>query len=97
MLEKHGHVGEEGRTMDNETWECESPRQPEEALPRLKVENFTKVAVAFRANTGIGIDGISPKLPLELSDELCEEMVVFLQNVDMAGIRPMQASTTLFS
>ena len=97
MLEKHGHVGEEGQTMDNETWECERPRQPEEALPRLKVENFKKAAVAFRANTGIGIDGISPKVPLELSDELCEEMVVFLQNIDMAGVRSTNASTTLFS
>ena len=36
------------------------------------------------------------KWPLELSDKFCEDVVGCLHDVDMAGVWPQRASTTLF-
>ena len=66
-LEGCGRCSESG----TKPWECEQLRRQEEALPDMSVEDLKKVAVAVKQRPRV--DGFHPKIPLDLSDELCEE------------------------
>ena len=48
-----------------------------------------------KATTGLGVDGFHAKLPLDLSDECHERIVMILHEVESAGQWPTNASTTM--
>ena len=45
------------------------------------VKALRKVPVSHKATTGLGVDGFHPKLPLDLSDECHERIVMLLHEV----------------
>ena len=46
---------------------------------------------------GVGADMAHPKFPLDLSVNLCDQIVQLLELMERAGVAPQQAQVTLFS
>ena len=71
-------------------------RKLEEALPRLKECDLERASRLYKAKTGVGCDGLHPKVPLDLTKETGGEIVEFLEKVEQSGKWPQQACTTIF-
>ena len=52
-------------------------------MPSMGGQTLKRAAMSLKANTGV--DGFRPKILMDLSDELCEEVVKSLHKVDMHG------------
>ena len=46
-------------------------------MPRLKEGDMEKVSRLYKAKTGVGCDGLHPKVPLDLTKETRGEIVDF--------------------
>ena len=68
----------------------------EDALPRLKEGDLEKVSGLYKAKTGVGCDGVHPKVPLHLTKETRRKVVEFLEKVEQSGRWPQQACTAVF-
>ena len=67
-----------------------------EAMPRLQAKHFKGAAALFKVRTGTGVDGAHSKVPFDSADEWCEQIVAFLEKVEMAGVWRTRSSTKLF-
>ena len=70
--------------------------QQEEALAILRVDAVRSAAAAISSTTGVGVDGFHPRVLLALSDECCGAIFTLLNKVEMAGLWPTNASSTVF-
>ena len=87
---------EEVQNMEDKSWRNEELKKCEEALPRLKEGNLEKAPRLYRAKTGVGCDGLHPKVPLDLTTETRGKVVEFLEKVDQSDRWLQQACTTTF-
>ena len=55
--------------MNDKPWENRALQDLEEALPPLKAEEPKRTASRYKTRTGVGVDGVQPKVPLDLSIE----------------------------
>ena len=58
-------------------------RRAVQTLAPLQIAALREAAAAFKATTGLGVDGFHPKVPLDLSDECCERVFKLLHKVEM--------------
>ena len=65
-------------------WEFEELKVQGKALPHMSGQTLKSAAMSFKASTGVGVDGFHQRIPMDLSDALCEEMVKCLHEVDRA-------------
>ena len=70
--------------------------EAEASLASKNVTALRKAAASYEATTGVGVNGSHPRVPLDVSDECCGRTLRLLHKVEMAGVRPSNASTTLF-
>ena len=66
-------------------------------LGPLRVGAFRRVAAVYKSTTEVGSDGFHMRVPLDLSNECCGRILMLLHEVEMAGVWPTNAGTTLFS
>ena len=59
-------------------------------------QTLKQAAMPFEADTGIRVDGLHPRIPMDLSDEWCDEFGRCFHNVGMAGKWPRRAGTAIF-
>ena len=69
---------------------------PQEALPSLSVKALHRSTMACKATTGVRVDDFHPRVSLDLSDECCGRVLILLREIQMAGVWPIDAGTTLF-
>ena len=81
--------------MEDKSWKNEELEKIEEAFPRLKECGLQKTSRLYKANTGVGCDGIHPEVPLDLTQETRGEVVELLEKVEQSGKGPQQACTTM--
>ena len=93
---KFWQCDEEIQNMQNKPWRSEELKECEEALPRLKEGDLDKASRLYKAKTGVGCDGLHPKVPLDVTKETRGETVEFLERVEQSGKWPQRASTTMF-
>ena len=74
----------------------EELRKSEESLPRLKEGDLEEASRLYKAKTGVGCDGVHPKVPPDLTKGTRGTFVEFLEKVDQSGKWPQQACTTMF-
>ena len=93
--DKHKHLNDKGNRKAQE--------EVEESCTRLRSRcrcGFKRAAVALKKKNKQTQEWESmcftPQIPLNLSDELCEEIVGFLHQLAMACVWAKRASTTLF-
>ena len=55
-----------------------------------------KVSRIYQGKTGVGCDGLHPKVPLDLTKETRVEVLEPLKSVEQSGRWPQQACTTMF-
>ena len=89
----HWRVGEDVQKQ-YKPWEDFDMREEEEAL--LGVKALRQAAMACKATTGVGVDGVHPGVPLDLPDERCGGILTLLHEVEIAEGWPTNASTTPF-
>ena len=51
----------------------------------MKVNILRGAATSHTSTTGVGVDGFDLKVLLDLSDEMCEKILTYLLEVEMAG------------
>ena len=66
------------------------------ACHEWREESLQKAARGFKATTGAAREGFHPRVFLDLSNGTREELVIFLDKVELCGKWPQQACTTLF-
>ena len=91
--DKHKHLNDKGNRKAQE--------EVEESCTRLRSRcrcGFKRAAVALKKKQTQEWESMcfTPQIPLNLSDELCEEIVGFLHQLAMACVWAKRASTTLF-
>ena len=59
----------------------------------MRVEELMRAASSKRESTGVGANGFRPNVPLNLTEAVCEEFVIFLAKAEQYWHRPMQDST----
>ena len=59
-------------------------REVEKALPPMKVKDLRGAATSHTSTTGVGVGGFHLKVLLDLSDEMCEKILTYLLEVEMA-------------
>ena len=85
--------------LEREVQEQYGPWEDPKLKHHLRPQNVTalrKAAASYEATTGVGVNGSHPRVPLDVSDECCGRTLRLLHKVEMAGVRPSNASTTLF-
>ena len=63
---------------------------------RTRRKRSRSIKRSYKASTGVGADGLHPKLPRDLSKESCEKMGILLVKVELCGRWSRQASALLF-
>ena len=86
---------EEGAERE-EAWKDLTLKGKEEALPPMTIEPSKRAATSFESTSKVGVDGFHPKVCLDLTDWCCEEILILLPKIKMAGQRPEIVSVTLF-
>ena len=94
----------------NGQWQVDTPEQGEketpcknealqdleEALPPMGTEDLKRAASSYKTSTGVGADGIHPKVLLDFCEGTRGKFVVFLAKVEQCVQWPAQASTLPF-
>ena len=83
--------------IDNTPWERAHLRELDEKLPTMEVKYQRRAAAAVKCNTKISVGRCQPNVPLDLSDVLCEKMVILCMKCQLADVWFITASTTLLS
>ncbi len=83
--------------IDNTPWERAHLREQDEKLPTMEVKYQKRAAAAVKCNTKISVGRCQPNVPLDLSDVLCEKMVILCMKWELADVWFIKASTTLLS
>ena len=68
----------------------------QEALSKLNEGDLEKASRLYKAKTGVGCNGVHPKVPLDLTKGTRGTFVEFLEKVDQSGKWPQQACITMF-
>ena len=69
----------------------------EAALPPLCAEGLQRAARSYKVTVGVGCDGFHPRVSLDLTKVVCDELAEFLPKVEQCGEWPQQAYPTIFS
>ncbi len=72
-------------------------REQNEKLPTMEVKYQKRAAAAVKCYTKISVGRCQPNVPLDLSDVLCEKMVILCMKCELADVWFIEASTTLLS
>ena len=83
--------------IDKTPWERAPLREQNEKLPTMEVKYQMRAAAAVKCNTKISVGRCQPNVPLDLSDVLCEKMVILCMKCELADVRFIKANTTLLS
>ena len=65
-------------------------------MPRLKESDLEQAARFYKARARVGCGGSHPKVPWDLTREIREEVVQFLEKVERCRKWQQQACTTMF-
>ena len=74
-----------GQRLKDKPGKHEALQRKEDAPPPTGAEERKRVASSYKASTGVGADGFHPKVPLDSSNGILGDSVVFLPKVEQCG------------